>query len=123
VGSVFDRENDNVPVGTNNQYGENVSIQCRPLKIFSFKPKIEVDGSFQNNETVTVRIRIEYIDNVISNPVVRTFSSIGSVWLTDDEMLALFPSQSVIWAVLVDAKSNSGSTDAVVKVSGYGTAG
>jgi hypothetical protein len=123
VGSVFDRENDNVPVGTNNQYGENVSIQCRPLKIFSFKPKIEVDGSFQNNETVTVRIQIKYIDNVISNPVVRTFSSSGSVWLTDDEMLALFPSQSVIWAVLVDAKSNSGSTDAVVKVSGYGTAG
>jgi hypothetical protein len=123
VGSVFDRENDNVPVGTNNQYGENVSIQCRPLKIFSFKPKIEVDGSFQNNETVTVRIRIEYIDNVISNPVVRTFSKSSSVWLTDDEILALFPSQSVIWAVLVDAKSSSGSTDAVVKVSGYGTAG
>jgi hypothetical protein len=123
VGSVFDRENDNVPVGTNNQYGENVSIQCRPLKIFSFKPKIEVDGSFQNNETVTVRIRIEFIDNVISTPVVRTFSSSGSVWLTDDEMLALFPSQSVIWAILVDAKSSSGSTDAAVKVSGYGTAG
>jgi hypothetical protein len=123
VGSVFDRENDNVPVGTNNQYGENVSIQCRPLKIFSFKPKIEVDGSFQNNETVTVRIRIEFIDNVISNPVVRTFSKSSSVWLTDDEILALFPSQSVIWAVLVDAKSSSGSTDAAVKVSGYGTAG
>jgi hypothetical protein len=123
VGSVFDRENDNVPVGTNNEYGENVSIQCRPLKIFSFKPKIEVDGSFQNNETVTVRIRIEFIDNVISTPVVRTFSSSGSVWLTDDEMLALFPSQSVIWAILVDAKSSSGSTDAAVKVSGYGTAG
>ncbi len=123
VGSVFDRENDKVPVGTNNEYGENVSIQCRPLKIFSFKPKIEVDGSFRNNETVTVRIQIEFIDNVISNPVLRTFSSSGSVWLTDDEMLALFPSQSVIWAVLVDAKSSSGSTDAVVNVSGYGTAG
>ena len=102
---------------------ENVSIQVRPLKIFTFKPKIAVDGSFSNNETVTVRIRIEYIDNVISSPVVQTFSNSGSVWLTDDEMMQLFPSQSIIWAVLVDAKSSSGSTDAAVTVSGYGTAG
>jgi hypothetical protein len=123
VGSVFDRENVNVPVGTNNQYGDNVSIQVRPLKIFSFKPRITVDGSFSGNEAVTVRIRIEYIDNVISSPVVRTFSGSGSVWLTDDEMMQLFPSQSVIWAVLVDAKTSSGSTNAAVKVSGYGTAG
>jgi hypothetical protein len=123
VGSVFNRNNDTVPVGTNNQYGENISIQCRPLKIFSFKPQITVAGSFGNNEVVTVRVRIEYIDNVISNPVVRTFANSSSVWLTDDEMLALFPSQSVIWAILVDAKSSMGSTDAVVTVSGYGTAG
>jgi hypothetical protein len=123
VGSVFDRENENIPVGTNNQFGENVSIQVRPLKIFSFKPKIEVDGSFLNNETVTVRIRIEYIDNVISNSVVRSFTSRDSLWLTDDEMLRLFPSQSVIWAIWVDAKSSAPSTDATVKISGYGTAG
>lgn len=123
VGSVFDREDVNVPVGSNNQYGQNVSIQCRPLRIFDFKPKIEVDGSFSNNETVTVRIRLEMVDNVISNSVVRTFTSGGSVWLTDDEMMQLYPSQSIIWSVLVDAKSSSSSTDAAVKVSGYGTAG
>lgn len=123
VGSVFDRENVNVPVGLGNQFGSNVSIEVRPLKIFAFKPKIEVDGSFSNNETVTVRVRIEYIDNVISSSVVRTFTSSGAVWLSDDEILQLFPSQSVIWAVWIDAKSSSGSTDAVVKVSGYGTAG
>lgn len=123
VGSVFDRENENIPVGVNNQFGENMSIQVRPLRIFSFKPKIEVDGSFLNNETVTVRIRIEYLDNVMSNPVTRTFTSKDSVWLTDDEMLRLFPSQSVIWAIWVDAKSSATSTDATVKISGYGTAG
>jgi hypothetical protein len=123
VGSVFDRNNDNVPIGTSNQYGENTSIQCRPLKIFSFKPQITVVGSFGNNEIVTVRVRIEFIDNVISSPIVRTFTNASSVWLTDDEMLALFPSQSVIWAILVDAKSSAGSTNAHVTVSGYGTAG
>jgi hypothetical protein len=123
VGSIFDRENINVPVGTNNQYGENISIQVRPLKIFSFKPQITVSGSFSSSETVSVRIRLEYIDNVISTPVVRTFNSSASAWLTDDEMMQLFPSQSLIWAVLVDAKSSSSSTNTVVKVSGYGTAG
>jgi hypothetical protein len=123
AGSAFERENVNVPVGLNNQYGANVSIQTLPLKIFSFKPKIQVDGSFANNEIVTVRIRLEFVDNVISNSVVKTFTSSGAVWLTDDEMMELYPSQSVIWAVLVDAKSSSSSTNAVVTVSGYGTAG
>jgi hypothetical protein len=123
VGSVFERENVDVPIGLNNQFGSNMSIQCRPLKIFDFKLKIEADGGFDNNETVTVRIRIEYIDNAVSNSVVRTFTTNDSVWLTDDEMIRLFPSQNVIWSVLVDAKSSSSSSDAVVKVSGYGTAG
>ena len=121
-GALFKRENVNVPVGTNNLYGLNESIQVRPLTISSFKPKIAVVGSFINNETVTVRIRIEYIDNIVSNPVVRTFTSSGAVWLSDDDMMQLFPSQSIIWAILVDAKTSSSSTNAVVTVSGYGTA-
>ena len=121
-GALFKLER-GVPVGTNNQYGVNESIHVRPLTIFSFKPKISVEGSFSNNETVTVRVRIEYIDNIISAPVVRTFTGSGAVWLSDDDMMQLFPSQSIIWAILVDAKSSTGSTDAVVTVSGYGTAG
>ncbi len=123
VGSVFDRENINIPVGTNNQYGASQSIECRPLKIMDFKPKIAVSGSFNHNETITVRIRIEYIDNVISTPITKTFTQSISTWLTDDEIMQLLPSQSVIWAILVDAKANTASTDATVTVSGYGTAG
>jgi hypothetical protein len=121
-GALFKRQ-DTVPIGTNNQYGVNQTIHVRPLTIFSFKPKIAVEGSFRNNETVTVRVRIEYIDNVISDPVIRTFISSGAVWLSDDDMMQLFPSQNIIWAILVDAKSNQISTDAVVTVSGYGAAG
>jgi hypothetical protein len=123
VGGVFQRQNVNVPLGLNNQYGENASIRLSSLKIFSFKPQITVDGSFSNDETVTVRIRIEYLDNAISNPVVRSYTSSDSVWLSDNEMMQLYASQSIIWAILVDAKSSSSSTDATVKVSGYGTAG
>jgi hypothetical protein len=123
VGGVFQRQNVNVPLGLNNQYGDNTSIRLSPLKIFSFKPQIAVDGSFSNSETVTIRIRVEYIDNAISSPVVRTFTSRGSVWLSDEEMMRLYPSQGIIWAVLVDAKSSSSSTSATVSVSGYGTTG
>ena len=122
-GSVFKRENINVPVGTNNQYGLNESIQVRPLTIFSFRPKLEVDGVFRNNEIVTVRIRIEYVDNILSTPVIRTFNQSTSIWLTDDEILHLFPSQSIIWAIWLDAKSNEGSTSVTVRASTYGTAG
>jgi hypothetical protein len=92
-------------------------------KIFNFKPQITVSGSFSHNETVTVRIRIEYIDNTISSPVSRIFTSSGSGWLNDDEMMQLYASQNIIWAIIVDAKVNTASTDASVSVRGYGTAG
>ena len=122
VGSVFDRENQPVPVGVNNQYGANLTIVPKPLKIISFKPKIAVQGSFSQNETITVRIRFEFVDNAFTT-VERVFSNSSTVWLSDDELLQLFPSQDVIWSVVVDAKSSTGSTDATVKVSGYGIAG
>ena len=122
-GSVFKRENVNVPVGINNQYGSNESIQVRPLTIFSFRPKLEVNGVFKNNEIVTVRIRIEYVDNILSAPVIRTFNQSTPIWLTDDEIMQLFPSQSIIWAIWFDAKSNEGSTSVTVRASIYGTAG
>lgn len=123
VGSVFQRNGVLVPVGINGQYGGNISIEDKPLKITSFKPQLTVSGGFSHNETVTARIRIEYIDNSISNPVTHTFTSSGSAWLSDDEMMQLYSSQSIIWQILVDAKVNTSSSDASVSVSGYGTAG
>jgi len=121
-GTIFSRIDEVVPVGTSGQYGSNISIQCKPLRISEFKPKITVDGSFGHNETVTVRVRIEFLDNSVSGGVTKTFMSAGSQWLSDDDVLALFPSQSVIWQILIDAKASSVSTDTSVKVSGYGVA-
>ena len=122
VGSAFERANQNVPIGTNNQYTDSISIQTSPLKMFSFKPKIEV-SNLASSEVITVRVRFEYIDNVISGGVEKAFSSNQALWLSDDDMMTLYPSQNIIWAVLVDAKSNKDSTNAMVTVSGYGTAG
>lgn len=119
-GSVFERAV-TVSVGTGGQYGENKTIDAHPLTIGSFTPSITVSGSFSHNETVTVRIRVEYIDNVISQQVTRSFNSSSTVSLTNDELLALFPSQSIIWSVIVDAKTDAASTDATVTMSGYGT--
>jgi hypothetical protein len=123
AGSAFKRQNVNVPVGVNGQYGANVTIQALPLDIYTFEPKIQVDGSFAKNEIVTVRIRLQFADNVFSNPVTQTFNSSVAVWLSNDQILELFPSQSVVLGVVFDATSSASSTNAVVTVSGYGTAG
>jgi hypothetical protein len=65
---------------------------------------------------------LEFVDNVISGNVEKSFTNNATLWLDDDDMLKLFPSQNVIWAILVDAKSSSASTDAVVKIDVYGVA-
>ena len=123
VGTAFERENVNVPVGVNSQYGANVTIQTLPLQIFTFEPEIQVGGSFANGETVTVRIRLDFADNVISNGITQTFNSSGSVWLSNDQMMQLYPSQDIILGVVFDAQSSTSSTNAVVTISGYGTVG
>jgi hypothetical protein len=120
VGAVFKQENLNVPIGVDGQYGNTQEIQLRPDTISSFKPKIQVQGSFASNETVTARFRLEFVDSTISPSVEKTFINSTTLWLSDEDMLRLLPSQSVIWAILVDAKVSSSSTDVTVQVSLYG---
>jgi hypothetical protein len=120
IGAVFKQENLNIPIGLNGQYGTTHDIHLRPDTISSFKPKIQVQGSFASNETITVRFRLEFVDNIISNSAEKSFINSTTLWLSDDDMLQLLPSQSVIWAILVDAKASSASTDATVQISVYG---
>ncbi len=110
-----------VPIGKNGVFGETQLIEQQPFTIDSFKPKIEATGSFSQDETLTVRIRVEYLDNKISAPITRTFTSAGSTWITDEELTRLFGSQNIIWAMLIDAKVDSTTSDTSVRVSGYGT--
>jgi len=96
----------------------------QPSNVAYFKPKIEVTGSFKTGEIIGVRIWIEYIDNTESTQaVVRTFTESGSVWLSDEEMLSLYPSQNIVWSVKVTAKANMDSSGVSVRVSGYGATG
>ena len=39
VSSAFEKTNLSVQVGSNNQYGANITIQQLPLRIFTFKPQ------------------------------------------------------------------------------------
>jgi hypothetical protein len=123
AGGVF-RRSEEVPIGVSNHFGNGVNIQMRPATITGFKPRIQVQGTLGEGETVTVRVRLEFVDNVISQDsqsVIKTFTNTTATWLTDDDLLRLFPSQDVIWAILVDAKTSSPSTLATVKVDVYGT--
>jgi len=118
--SVF-RRSERIPVGTSSQYGETVNVHARPVTISSFKPRIQVQGTITDGETITVRVRLESVDNVISPSVEKTFTNTTTLWLSDDDMLTLFPSQNVIWAILIDAKSNRPTTSVSVQVDMYGT--
>ncbi|MCW4031764.1 MAG: hypothetical protein NWE80_05300 [Candidatus Bathyarchaeota archaeon] len=119
-GAVFKQENLNIPIGLNGQYGATQEFHLRPNTISSFKPKIQVQGNFANNETITVRFRLQFVDNIISRSVEKSFTNSTRLWLSDDDMLLLFPSQSIIWAILVEAKASSALTDSTVQVSIYG---
>ncbi|MGF3523298.1 MAG: hypothetical protein ACQXXJ_09445, partial [Candidatus Bathyarchaeia archaeon] len=119
-GGVFKQENLSVPVGVF-AYGQAATVQLRPATITNFKPQITVQGSFNANESVTVRVRLEFVDNVISEAVEKTFKTSGTVWLDNEDFLKLFASQNVVYAVLFDAKVNDANSDANVYVSLYGT--
>jgi len=120
TGSVFRNINEVVPVGSSGVYGTTRIIHRRPLTISIFKPRIQVQGTFASGESVTVRFRLELVDNVISESVEKVFMNTTTVWLSDDDLLRLFPSQDIIWAILVDAKSSVSVTNVVVKVDIYG---
>ncbi len=122
-GSIFKQENINVGVNPFQYPTRATSIQMSPATISSFKPKVTVLGNFGHNETVTVRFRLEFVDNVVTseaNAVEKSFNSSGSSWLSDDDLMQLFPSQNMIYAILVDAKVSSAGTDASVRIDLYG---
>jgi len=119
-GGVFKQENLSVPVSVFD-YGQPVTVQLRPATITNFKPQISVKGSFSINETVTVRVRLEFVDNVISEAVEKVFKASDVIWLDDLDLLNLFASQNVVYAILFDAKVNKANSDAIVQISLYGT--
>jgi hypothetical protein len=122
-GSVFKEQNITVPVSPFQYPSKPTIIQMSPATIASFKPKINVQGNFSQNETVTVRFRLEFIDNVVtsdSNAIEKNFNNSIGFWLSDDDLIQLFPSQNMIYAILVDAKVTSAESNATVTIDLYG---
>ena len=122
TGGVFKEENKVINIGLNDNYALPESFHIRPLRITSFKPKIQVSGSLENNEIISIKLRLLFIDNTYSPIFVeKTFVNTTSLWLTDDDLLKLLPSQNIIWAIEIEAKSNLSNTHAIVLFSIYGT--
>jgi len=121
LGGAFKREKVGISVGLDDEYGAAQAIQAYPLEITSFKARIQVGGTLRHGEVVTVRLSLELIDQVISKAVEKTFNQTGSLWLGDDDIFEIAPAQNLIWAILVDAKTNSKLTSATVQIDVYGT--
>jgi hypothetical protein len=122
VGAVFKQANVTVTSGLCG-YGAAQIVQVHPANIANFKAKVTVNGSFQNDEKVTVRFRVEYVDNWATRPedaVEKTFTTANSTWLNDDDFLKLYAYPDMIFVLLIDAKV-SGVSDAKVTVDIYGT--
>jgi len=122
---IFKRENINVPVSTSSTYSnEPTAIDVAPSTITSFKVLVKVHGSFSQNENVTVRFRLGFFDKDVaagSEIVEKTFNSSALLWLSDDDLLRLLPAQDLVRAILVEAKVDSASSDAYVRISVIGT--
>jgi type II secretory pathway pseudopilin PulG len=119
VGGVFKVANIPISVGVG-EFGEVHTVEIHPATITTFNTKISVAGTFLSGESVTVRIRLEFLDNVVSGSVEKTFNATGSVWLTNDDFLQLYCSPNVVYCILVDAMVPVAS-DASVSVDVYGT--
>jgi hypothetical protein len=119
-GGAFKREDITISTGVNNEFGSTTSVDAYALKIIGFKARIRVTGTFTPNEVVTVRFRVELIDNTISGDIEKAFNQTATVWLDDADLLALTPSENVIWAILIDAKTNNTTTSMSVEVDLFG---
>jgi hypothetical protein len=120
-GSLFKLENISIPVAPFDFSRKPEVIQLHPQRIASFKPRIIVHGNFSQNETVKVRFRLEFVDNSVSPSVEKSFQQSDILWLDDKDLMVMYPSVNVIWAILVDATVNTAFSDAEVEISLIGT--
>ncbi len=123
LGGAFRRENLNVSIGLDNEYGLTEIVHAYPLRITGFNIRIRIGGEFNHSETIAVRFRAEFIDNTISESVIKLFNQTTTLWLDENDLFELAPSESVIWAILVDAQTSAESTDTIIQIDMYGTTG
>lgn len=121
-GGLFTQKNVPVIVGTNDTFGPLQYVDDYPLTMADFEAQIHVTGYFSPNETVTVRFVFEFIDHSTSEGINKTFTGKSDVWLTEEDVVSQFPSQNVLWTVIVTAKTSATESDVAVSLDVYGAA-
>jgi len=110
-----------VPVGTGGTYGSARAITTLSGRITYPRVKITWGGTFGSGETVTVKVEAVYTDGSTAY-VEKSATATGSLWLTDDDVLALITQGKDIVNLNVYAKTNLSSTTVTVTVDAYGKA-
>jgi len=119
VGSVLGKSPAiNVPVGTNNTYGQAVTI-ADYSRFYGTVPtpriKITWSGTFATGETVTVKIVFNYIDGGQMS-ITKSATAADSYWLTYDDLLNLYPGNNMLRSIEVQAMSSASSTQVTVTI-------
>jgi len=119
----YDTENfkstTSVPIGTGGAYGSAVAITSLSGVITYPRVKITWGGTFGTGETVTVKVEAVYSDGSTAF-VEKSATATGSLWLTDDDILALITQGKDITKINIYAKTNLSSTSVTVTVDAYG---
>lgn len=102
-------------IGVNDTYGTPITTYSYTGQISWFKAKITVGGTFATGETVTVLIRVITKGGVITD-IEKSFTSTGSLWLTDDDILSAWTDNDTIQKIVVKAKTDQASTSVTVTV-------
>jgi parallel beta-helix repeat protein len=110
-----------VSVGTGGVYGSASAITSPSGRITYPRVKISWGGTFGTGETVTVKVEAVYSDGSTAY-VEKSATAVGSLWLTDDDVLALVTQLKDIVKLNFYAKSSAASTAVTVTVNSYGKA-
>jgi len=108
----------NVPVGTNNTYGQPVTIVTYDMFYVTVPaPRIKITwgGTFVSGETVTVKIIFNYIDGQQLS-ITKSATAPGSYWLTYDDLLNLYNYFNILESIVVQAMSSAPSTQVTVTI-------
>lgn len=123
IGSTFKIEGLQIPLGFNNNYGACKEITPPSYLTFSISTislKIQVEGNFSNDESITVRFRLKLVDNSFSRELTKPFNSTAHIWLSQDDFFFIWPNTNLISSLIIDAKTNMLSSNVSVSVSLYG---
>jgi hypothetical protein len=108
-----------VPIGLNDNYG-NPAVVTSPKGYF-INPRVKITwgGTFGTGETVTVAVIFYYNDGTYAG-IEKSATAPGSMWLTDDDYLALVTQGEDITQLRFHAKTNLASTSVTVTIDCYG---